>query len=133
MAKGKHRAGSHNHSQTTLTAPPAPAALPEPTDNPLRSPVNRRNAIKTAGAAGVVATSGGVAAGLVGRPETASADTTGYGQPAAGGPVVAYLRAGSTSEVEIFSGETKVVVADGALAARLESAVSGFSGPGRHY
>ena len=56
MAKGKHRAGSPNHSKITVPAPPAPAALPEPPDNPLRSPVNRRNAIKTAGAAGVVAT-----------------------------------------------------------------------------
>lgn len=99
--------------------PVAPA--PEVTGAPRRLPMTRRNVLRAAGVASVVAAAAGTVAALRTSSDETSTSTAARG-PAVNGPVVAYLRDGSTGTIEIFAGTSKKTIRDTALATRLASA-----------
>lgn len=112
-------------------AAPAAQAAPAAGNTPQWRGMTRRTVFRAVSAVGVVAVAGVIAVTVAMHPG-ASASTAGNGNGhghGVSGPVVAYLRNGSTSEVEILSGTTKVTVRDPALASRLEADASASAKP----
>ena len=96
---------------------------PEPTEAPSRRSLLLRGA-GAAGAVGLVAAAGVGAAGGVAAAATRPApdNRPAAAEPAAGAPLVVYLRDAASGELDIFSGTSHTVLRDRALAARLTSA-----------
>lgn len=100
------------------TTPVAPAA-----SAPRWLGMTRRTVFRAVSGLGVLAIAGGIAAIIAMHPGQASAAATSHSHHVSG-PVVAYLSNGSTGDVQILYGTTKVTVHDPALAARLASDAS---------
>jgi hypothetical protein len=104
--------------------PPPPAAPVTPAASAQRwRAMTRRTAFRAVSGVGVLAIAGGIAAIIAMHPGQASAAATSHSHHVSG-PVVAYLSNGSTGDVQILYGTTKVTVHDPALAARLANDAS---------
>jgi hypothetical protein len=89
---------------------------------------SRRSMLRGAGAVGAVGLAAAVGVGTAGaasaatRPAADRRTADHAAAPAAGTPVVVYLRDAAKGELEVFSGTSRTVVVDRELAARLAQA-----------